>query len=199
MSPRPYQKRTREAATAETRARIVDAARALLTDASGELNFTIDAVAQRADVARMTVYYQFDSKRGLLEALFDDLAQRGQMNELRKAFTVADPKTALDRFIETFVRFWSADRMIIRRLNALAALDAEVDQALRERGSWRREGLTVLVQRLKGAQDDTLVDVLHLLTSFEAYDSLATPTRKATDVIAILQSLARTILKSKHV
>jgi AcrR family transcriptional regulator len=199
MSPRPYQKRTREVATAETRARIIDAARALLTEASGALNFTIDAVAQRADVARMTVYYQFKSKRGLLEALFDDLAQRGRMSELRNAFTAADPVAALDTFIETFVRFWSADRVIIRRLNALARLDAEIEQALRERGSWRREGLTVLVQRLKGARDETLIDVLHMLTSFETYDALATQKRRPKDVEAILQSLARTILKSKHV
>jgi AcrR family transcriptional regulator len=199
VSPRPYQKRTREVATAETRARIIEASRALLTDPAGAPNFTIDAVAQRADVARMTVYYQFKSKRGLLEALFDDLAQRGQMSELRKAFTVADPATALESFIETFVRFWSGDRVVIRRLNALAALDAEVEQALRERGSWRREGLTVLVQRLKGAHDETLLDVLHMLTSFETYDALATAKRKPKDVTTILQSLARTILKSKHV
>lgn len=194
MSPRPYRKRAREVTTAETRGRIISAARDLLTDPSGALNFTIDAVAQRADVARMTVYYQFKSKRGLLEALFDDLAARGRMSELRKAFTIADPLRALDKFIETFVEFFSEDRVTIRRLNALAALDPEVEQALSERGGWRREGLGVLVQRLTNRKDGTLIDVLHMLTSFETYDALATPKRKTKDVTAIIQRLARDAL-----
>jgi AcrR family transcriptional regulator len=194
MSPRPYRKRTRETATAETRGRIIAAARDLLTEPAGGLSFTIDAIAQRADVARMTVYYQFKSKRGLLEAIMDDLAERGQIRDLRKAFTNPDALTALDKFIEAFVRFWSADRIIVRRLNGLAALDPEVEEALRERGGWRREGLAVLVQRLDSQQDESVIDVLYMLTSFDTYDALATPKRKPKDVAAIVQRLARASL-----
>ena len=43
--------------------------------------FSIDAVARRADVVRMTVYYQFGARRGLLEALFDEESYRGFMQE----------------------------------------------------------------------------------------------------------------------
>ena len=39
----------------------------------------IDAVARQAGVARMTVYYQFESKKGLLEALLDDTHDVGLM------------------------------------------------------------------------------------------------------------------------
>ena len=48
---------------------------------------TVDAVARRADVARATVYYQFGSKTGLLEAVRDDLAEAGGMAELARVFT----------------------------------------------------------------------------------------------------------------
>jgi AcrR family transcriptional regulator len=195
MSPRAYKRRTRDDATAQTRGRIIAAARELLTDATGPLNFTVDAVAQRADVARMTVYYQFKSKRGLLEAIFDDLAARGQMSGLRDAFGNPEPLKALDKFVETFVRFFSTDRVVIRRLNALAALDPEVEVALRERAGWRREGLSVLVERLTNRTDETLVDVLHMLTSFEVYDALATPKRKPQEVARIVQRLARAALE----
>jgi len=58
VSPRPYQSERRQAATNETRARILEAAHSLLSGPGGA-TFTIDAVAEQADVARMTVYHQF--------------------------------------------------------------------------------------------------------------------------------------------
>ena len=73
MSPRPYRLGRREAAVADTRERILAAARDVLGE-NGFAGFTIDAVADRAGVARMTVYYQFDSKGALLDALLDALA-----------------------------------------------------------------------------------------------------------------------------
>ena len=72
MSPRPYRLGQRQAAIDETRARVIAAARELLVSAEPG-RFSIDAVAQRADVSRATVYYQFGSKLGLLEALFDSV------------------------------------------------------------------------------------------------------------------------------
>ena len=63
------------------RERIVAAARDLLEDDDAE-GFSIDAVARRAGVARMTIYNQFESKAGLLEALFDSLAARGPLGQI---------------------------------------------------------------------------------------------------------------------
>ena len=75
MSPRSYKLGQREAAIQQTRERILLSARVLLTDRAG--GFTVDSVARYAGVARMTVYYQYGSKRGLLEAVYDDIAARG--------------------------------------------------------------------------------------------------------------------------
>src|SRR5256714_15582278 len=121
MSPRPYRPGQRQVTTEQTRARILTAARELLTASDGFNGFSIDAVARQADVARMTVYYQFGSKIGLLEALSDSLASQGGMEQLANAFRRPEPLDALDEYITVFSRFWDSDRLVTRRLRAMAA------------------------------------------------------------------------------
>ena len=62
MSPRPYQLGQRQAASEQTRSRVLQAARKLLMESTSFSGFSIEAVARRADVARMTIYHQFGSK-----------------------------------------------------------------------------------------------------------------------------------------
>src|SRR5262249_59613985 len=95
MKRRPYRLGQRQTSVEQTRARIVAAAREILAARDGFSGFTVDAVAAQAGVARMTVYNQFGSKLGLLEALFDDLAARGLVERLRTAFGRPDPREAL--------------------------------------------------------------------------------------------------------
>ena len=193
MSPRPYRLGQRQVAADETRARVLAAARDQLAK---EASFSIDAVARRADVARMTVYYQFGSKRGLLEALFDLLAARGGLQQLPDAFRQSDPKLALDRLVEIFARFWSSDRVVMRRLRAMAALDPELDQVLRDRVEGLRNGLRVIVSRLpKGkAPVAETVDLLFALTSFESFDLLAGPDRTPEEVGPLVKRAAAAIV-----
>ena len=88
MSPRAYRMEKRQAARTETRARILDAARQLLAeDSTRELS--MDAVARHADVSRLTIYYQFGSRSGLLEALYDHLATRGNMQRIAQSFQLS--------------------------------------------------------------------------------------------------------------
>jgi AcrR family transcriptional regulator len=180
----------------ETRARILAAARDQLKE---ETSFSIDAVARRADVARMTVYYQFGSKRGLLEALFDLLAARGGLQQLPTAFQQPDPMVALQRLIDIFARFWSSDRVVLRRLRAMAALDPELDQVLRERSEGLRQGLRVIVSRLPahGAQLADTVDLLFALSSFENFDVLAGPNRTPEEVAPLVKRAATAIVAAK--
>src|SRR5947207_15410103 len=138
MSPRPYRLGQRETASSRTRGRIVEAARDLLAAEGGPAGFTLDAVARRAGVARMTVYYQFGSKAGLLEALFDSLGSRGGMGRLPGAFQRADALEALDELLGVFAGFWASDRLVIRRVRALAALDPDFGRAVGARDQGRR-------------------------------------------------------------
>src|SRR5207302_9787300 len=118
--PRHYRLGQRQTSLEQTRARIIAAARELLALPGGLPGFTIDAVAAQAGVARMTLYNQFGSKRGLLEALFDALAARGLVGRLRAAFACPEPRQALDELVAAFARFWDSDRIVIRRIRGLA-------------------------------------------------------------------------------
>lgn len=204
MSPRPYNLGKRQEQIDQGRRQVLDAARTLLVETTSYTAFTVDAVAKRADVARATVYYQFGSKIGLLEALCDDLAEIGGIADLVLAFTDPDPLGAWQGFVTTFARFWDADRVAMRRLRALAALDAEVAEVITERDERRRRGVEVLVDRMADSNgspgpDDgqraRTVRVLTALTSFETFDTLALPDQAladaAADVIALGQAALR--------
>jgi AcrR family transcriptional regulator len=201
MSPRPYDLGRRQDQIDENRRRVLDAARALLAESNTYTAFTVDAVAKRADVARATVYYQFGSKAGILEALCDALAEAGDMAELANAFTEPDPLRALARFIAVFGRFWASDRLVTRRLRALAALDPDVGAVISARDNRNLTGLEVLVGRIASRPDISIsarpqdaVRLLHTLTSFETFDSLAGDDDQPVDVMPLLIHLAGAVL-----
>jgi AcrR family transcriptional regulator len=202
MSPRPYKLGQRQVATDQTRSRIVAAARELLADESGSAGFTVDAVARQAGVARMTVYYQFHSKRAVLEALFDDLANRGLMPHLRPVFQEPSAQRALDGLIAAFAAFWDSDRVVLRRARALAALDAEIAESVRARDEMRRGHLRKILGRLyeeKGSRPakalSSALDVLHMLTSFETFDALRSSERSLEDTTRMVRQLAAAVLE----
>jgi AcrR family transcriptional regulator len=187
----------RQPATDATRDRILAAAHKLLA-AENFSAFTMDAVARKADVSRLTVYYQFNSKAGLLEALYDHIAQRGHMERLAEVFRLGnEPVRTLHDFIAVFAGFWASDRNVIRRLHALAAIDPEIAPGLLARNERRRHGLTVIVERygrvyrpLTPRQETVAIDTLHMLTSFETFDALAKSERALEEVVEIIRKLA---------
>src|SRR5919202_1108381 len=75
MSPRQYRLGKRAGIVEQTRERIIDATRELLAR-EGQPQASVDEVARVADVARATVYYQFGSKKGLIQALVHDIQRR---------------------------------------------------------------------------------------------------------------------------
>jgi AcrR family transcriptional regulator len=202
MSPRPYRLGERESTIQQTRDRIIDAARALLTTNEGITSFSIEAVARQADVARMTVYYQFGSKVGLLEAICDTLAANGGITHLEKVFQLVDPQEMLTEYIRLLSQFWDSDRLLARRLRGLAAIDPEFDQVIRARDDRRHKGAEILVQRLAASTTRStskptqqLIDLLFTLTSFATFDTLAGPTRTCAEVAPLVQGLAEKALE----
>jgi len=186
VSPRTYRLGQRQLQVEDTRQRILAAARDVL---AFDDQFSVDAVAARAGVARMTVYNQFGSRAGLLDALFDWLAERGGMASLAEVFAMSDPRLALDAFLATFCGFWASDRLVLRRLRATAALDSELGALVHRRDEWRRGGL----RRLLGGRPD-VVDTVQVLSSFESFDSLAEAGRSAEEVYEVLRRACRRLL-----
>ena len=198
MSPRPYRMGKRQTAARQTRARILEAARQLLAGES-ETDFSMDAIARRADVSRLTIYYQFNSRPGLLEALYDHLAIRGNMQRMAAVFHELDPFVALQNLVHTFVGFWSSDPVVIRRLRGMAALDAEIAEGIRARDARRQHAAREILRRislgrqkkLSTAQKNFAADVLSMLTSFESYDALARAGHSEAQIIAMVTRLAQ--------
>lgn len=194
MSPRTYQSERRQAATNETRTRILDAARSLLSRADGAA-FTIDSVAEQANVARMTVYYQFGSKPGLIAALSDDLASRGGIGRLPQAFMAPDPMAGLEILVQVFMHLWESERLVIQRLRALSAFDPGFSDH-EDRNLRRRQAITVLLRRLSSPPDDLddKADLLTVMTSFESYETLAASGRDADAAARLINAAARRLL-----
>ena len=193
MSPRPYRSSRRRVAANRTRARLLKAARAMLAAPDG---ISLDAVAKKAGVTRLTVYNQFGSRRALLEAVFDDMAERGGLHRIREAMAKTDPQAALQQIVLIFCDFWSVHRGALWRLHAASATDPEFEESLRARNQRRRHLLSVLVDRMieGGAKSPEvvieLIDVLFALTSVGFFWELTAGGRKANAVCHLIQALA---------
>ena len=192
----------RQAAAEETRSRVVAAARELISAPGGIGAFTIDAVAAHAGVARMTVYHQFRSKIGLIEAVFDSLAiVRSGVQRLVAALQLADPVETLEVFVQTFADVWQDDRLVIQRLGGLAALDPEFASVWHAREGRRRDGMRQIAMRVaaargrEGAVDvDAATAALYAIVSPEGFEAMAGPDRTFTDVESLVHQLARKAL-----
>src|SRR2546422_9301462 len=115
MSPRKYRLGKRAATVAETRARIVEAARAVFTE-DGFHRAAVDEVARRADVSRATVYYQFGSKLGLVAAVLDDIERSGGLERVIASAGLPDAGEATRRAAEEGSRVLTPDHVLVRQL-----------------------------------------------------------------------------------
>jgi AcrR family transcriptional regulator len=178
MSPRPYRLGRRAEGVEQTRDRILAATRHLLV--RGDYRSTsLDEIARTADVARATVYYQFGSKGGLLEALVADIERRAGQAAVHDAVEVTDPTDALHQAFLAGCRFWAAEHPLVRRLTGLAAVDSDIEHVIAEVQQHRLPLLTHLVERLDAAgrlspssPPARALDILWMLSSFEAFDQL---------------------------
>jgi AcrR family transcriptional regulator len=177
----------------QVRVRILDAARDLLAK-EDTAEFSMDAVARQAGVTRQTVHNQFGTRSALLEALFDRMAMRGGMAGMPAVMQQTDPVVMLGMFVEIFARFWSSDRVAIRRIHALAVLDPELGRIDRARNERRRMAANRVVDALyrgfgKPLPEDRpdTVALLFTITSFEFFDSFTGNRRPETVCACIVR------------
>src|SRR5260370_4034855 len=149
MGTRPYTSSVRAAAAAKKRDRVIEAAAGSLREDASIASFSLEAVAKAAGVTRVTVYHQFGSRRGLLEAVCDEIARQGGLTEIANAMAISDPHAALDRLVEIFCAFWNRDPAV-GRLHEAMATDPEFAQALIGRNERRRKTVNILIGRIAG-------------------------------------------------
>ena len=179
MSPRRYASETREASSRATRRRIVLGALDLIKAEGGLGDFTMELVARRSGVSRMTVYYQFHARADLLDALFDELVERGHLVAgIEGALEETDALMVVDRLVDAFCALWSAEPLAMRRLRSLAAVDPSLEADLRVRDDRRRVAVRMTVDRLAAAgvvetaTAQESIEALNALLSFEVWDIL---------------------------
>jgi len=179
VSPRRYASETREASSRATRRRIVLGALDLIKAEGGLSDFTMELVAKRSGVSRMTVYYQFHARADLLDALFDELVERGHLVAgIEGALEETDALMVVDRLVDAFCTLWSAEPLAMRRLRSLAAVDPSLEADLRVRDDRRRVAVRMTVDRLAAAgvletaTAQESIEALNALLSFEVWDIL---------------------------
>ena len=202
MSPRRYEQRQRAEAAEETRRRILDAVYRRLEDAPSQA-VSIDQVARIAKVARSTVYLIFGSRAGLFDAVADDLLERGGFDRIVQAVAHPDPRETVREGIRGSTHMFAAHRDVFRALVSMAQLDPDaVGGTIQRADRNRAAGMASLAGRLEeqhelqpGVSAEAAANLLWILTSFDAYDLLATGRGLSADAAAdlLIETAERTL------
>lgn len=202
MCPRPYRLGRREVTVDETRERVLSAATEVFAD-SGFFRATLDDVAAKAGVARATVYYQFKSKFGLLEATIAHVLESSPgVESMRKAREHPDAVEGLRLYMQEVCKFWVHDFVFFRNVIGLAAIDPDAAKATDQYDLRRRELLVWTVKRLEdqgrlrdGISQRQALDTIWLLTSFRSFDHLyARSGLSVKRCAALLTGLAQSVV-----
>jgi AcrR family transcriptional regulator len=200
---RPYRMSKRAEQAEATRERILDAARALLAEGAFH-DTTMDELAIRAGVTRVTVYRAFGSKQDVLHALtWADLA-RARLDRVDAAHKIPDVREAVREVLRENCRMFCelGDALplsleLSRHDHDVAAL---VDATYHGRRHQAMERLARRISRAglqaPGWTTKQVADALLVLTSFEAFDTLTnrrgrTPEAAAATLSALASSFVR--------
>jgi AcrR family transcriptional regulator len=206
---RPYALGRRQHLSDRKRLTILKAARKQLKSA-GFLRLTMDSLASETGITRQTIHNLFRTKAGLLEALFDHLALDAGVQRMREVMQQSDPDAMVAGFVKIFCDFWTRDRILIRRIHGIAAIDPEFGVAVEARNRRRQGAAARVVDRLAegsrekdgigrneyvrdGERDRSRaqkVAALYALTSFEFFDALAESCGDLEETVRLVFSLA---------
>jgi AcrR family transcriptional regulator len=176
---RRYDLGKRQEASDRTREAVLSAARAQL-ETGGVRDLTMESLARASGVTRQTIHNLFGTRRAILEALFDRMAMGAGMMRMREVMMAGSADAMLAAFVDVFTAFWAKDRLLLRRIHGIAAIDPEFGQAIAERNARRKMAATRVIERLDAGRPETRpeekarkIACLAALTSFEFFDVLA--------------------------
>jgi AcrR family transcriptional regulator len=157
-----------------TRVEVLKSAREQL-EKGGIREFSMESLAKASGVTRQTIHNLFGTRSGVLETLFDQIARDGGMERMREVMMSRDSATMLDGFIAVFSNFWAKNRLLLKRIHGIAAIDPELGKAVDARNQRRHAAATRVVERIgdgvRGQKSETIA-CLVALTSFEFFDAL---------------------------
>jgi AcrR family transcriptional regulator len=202
MSARPYRTRPRTDRSEATRERIKTAVRELLTEGRFHAS-SVEEVADRAGVARATLYQHFRSRLELVDAICESFDENPALLQLRKAVELSDADAALAETIRLTVRFWSSEDAVLRQLYGVAAVDPAAQDLVDRQRADRRSEYERLVRNLDharrlraGLTPRRALTLLLVLSSYDTYRELREADVSERQAIALLQEAARDLLIS---
>jgi AcrR family transcriptional regulator len=172
---RPYELGKRLEQMGRTKAAVLSAARQQL-EAGGMREFSMESLAKASGVTRQTIHNLFGTRTGVLETMFDVIARDGGMERMREVMTARDAGEMLDGFIDVFSTFWSRNRLLLKRIHGIAAIEPEFGKAIEARNQRRQMAAARVIERLcdrAPGQRTERIACLVALTSFEFFDALA--------------------------
>jgi AcrR family transcriptional regulator len=189
---RPYELGKRLEQMDESRAAILRAAQTQLA-AQGYRRLTMEGLAAESGVTRQTIHNLFGTKTGVLEAVFDLIALESGMDRMREVMMLPPGDAQLERFVGVFCGFWAKNRMLIRRVHGLGAIDPEFGAVIEARNQRRLMAATRIAERAGYSSGDAKqrAAMLAALTSFEFFDALAESSGSETETEAMVLRLAR--------
>ncbi|MEE4025897.1 helix-turn-helix domain-containing protein [Gordonia sp. PKS22-38] len=176
---RSYKSPTRAAQAAETRARLIAAARQLFAE-GGWNGTTLKSIAKAAGVAEPTVYAVFGNKAGLAMALTDTADDEADVATLVAELSAAEsPRRQIDAMVQFEARMYERAADLVRILHEGARTSPELADAYREGLSRGDAGRRRVVSAWPpgalraGLTLQEALDVCSLAMSFELWDHLA--------------------------
>ena len=193
---RPYELGKRLEQMGRTKATVLSAARSQL-ESGGIREFSMESLAKASGVTRQTIHNLFGTRTGVLETLFDQIARDAGMGRMRDVMMTSDAGTMLDGFIDAFSNFWAKNRLLLKRIHGIAAVDPEFGEAIKARNQRRKMGATRVIEHfgdsVRGQKAETIA-CLVALTSFEFFDVLVESLGTVESAEKQLPGLIRTAL-----
>jgi AcrR family transcriptional regulator len=198
MSSRAYRTRGRSKRSAETREKIKTAVRELLAEGVFHES-TVEEVADRAGVARATLYQHFRSRLELVDAICETFDENPALLRLRETVDDPDPDAALAGTIAHAMQFWSSEDPVLRHLYGVVSIDPAAHDLVERQRNDRRSELERLARNLaRGGRLRTTerraLALLLVLTSYETFRELREAGFTDRQLGATLHDTARDLL-----
>jgi AcrR family transcriptional regulator len=176
VKKRPYKSVARNTRAAETRTRILNSAKNLF-ESEGFEAVTIEKMAQAANVSIPTIYSLFQSKRGVLRALMDEVLPSDQFTALvEESLQEKSPKKRLAISAKIGRQMYDVERAQMAIFRGAAVLAPEFRELEKEREMRRytRQEVTIraMVKEnslMEGLDSTKARDILWALTGRDMY------------------------------
>jgi AcrR family transcriptional regulator len=166
---------------------------------------TTDEVADRAGIARATLYQHFHSRLDLIDAICETFVDNAALRSAKESVDLPDPDRALAATLEHSVRFWASEDAVLAELYGVAAVDPAARKFVDRQRADRGRDIARLARRLhaggrlrRGLGERKAFALQMVLTSYEAYRELRLAGLSERETISSLQDSGRALLQDRR-